>query len=1520
MSNPFYATPTTTSSGDTSPGGGAVQGVTQIDNTYDAGNPFASQAPVWQSGQNAARITKYQNEQKQDEVEAAKPTPLLTSIGSTITALPHAASQILSSTFQHPVQTGESVLGGLMDAGPAAVNVLSHVGLGMLKSIYGAAGVHSSEQPIDLPLPGQTMNEYIGNNSDVSQAENTAAKTVASYELGGAAAKGIGLGGVTVDAAGNTISRATLFSRVAGNIVGGQLITDPNATLADRTKQAAFDTAFGVVDTAARGVASSLKASKLATEAVSEAKNTVMNSAISSFEDASNPAHNPEVAGQLRDFLNSKAFDSSRNMVDFETKLQGALGDNFNDATVQKALQPIIDAGHQQVAKAVGVNAPTPPPKRFSPADLVGNLDEAKTKLDATPREPAKVKYVASDNLGKDEYGNKRMAQTQVDTRTGNAVISYDRSLDANPAAKKIVIDHEQGHILDKQLNGGNNISSSFGNYQGNKADLDAALGDFAKKTGNGVAETAANLKNDIGVLSGRPDDPVNEQFADAVAAYRNDPAAAFDKAPTFAKLMNYVPQDASISEHSTSMESLKQESPIAGKQVADGIKEGEKAVDTHVESRGDIVSVNGKHYQLSGDSLKKYTDAKAAYDESTAKLRETVQNGSGSSAEYAAKRLKAEGMQFSALKRELTGDLTTTEIENKVRKEQTNYSGKNVKVEINGKQVDGTIVGTPAYGNIKVRLNEGTIGDGSVVTVKTSSITDSRSFKNIRDQVTARPESKEYSPYKAAGEELAAEKTAEAEGKPAPKPKTPTAPKIASTGLDTGKRIEGKLSFNPDKINAPQDVETLFNKMEAENGSFSEQRVSKSNEDIKNLSRLVGLKPEDLINAKPGSIANAETLTAARQLVLNKAQAFADNLRGININTASDAQLAALKDDYARLTAMQQTVAGLRSEAANTLRSLSLEVQPGEDFTLKQSFQALKDFGASQGWDTSAFASKVGGDMQKTLPQKIAGGALKTWYASILSGPATYLRHFTGVEANQFVDILSKGFNPKTMAELPTSLTTAFKSVPDAIEEFKKTFKVGDENPNFDEIKNEPVFSGKGAIAKNANLAIEFTGRTMTALASGYRKIASSVEGASLKVASPAMTEDVSDALSKAYADQINYLDDPKGFISQRLMAGAKAMTQGAYNPLKLIFPFTRVVTNIIDRQFDYIPGTSAIRAFNIDGGLSEQTAKIMTKYGLTSEADSNAIFQRLKNQQIGRMTMGMAFTVPAAIAAHAGLISGSGPSDYNQKTELEQTGWRPDSVKIGNTWVPSSFLGPLGGILLMAGNISDAAQYDKTIDSNDYTGIVSKGLLGWGQSQLSKSFLSGASNLLGALSDPSKAATYFKNLGAELLPIPKAATFAVGAVKTAQGDDYQYQTGGVVDKIRAELGLTGTLGGTVLALDPSTDAFGRPLKADLIYGLEPSVSKADGVDSYLQANDIVITIPSKGTKYTDPATGKKISMTPSQYNKYVTESGKLIYQNLAAMIPDLQGEDIDSQRSDIRSMLDDIRGTTRDQILSSK
>lgn len=136
-------------------------------------------------------------------------------IKSTTLSLGQAAKQVTNQAIQHPIATGQAVLGGLADVGPTIINTLS--------SIVGIKG--------RLPLAGETINNYIGNDSDVEKAIQEASKLFASYELGGAAIKPLGL--------------SKTATSVLGNVAGGQITTTATNNK-DRAKQAVFDALFAL--------------------------------------------------------------------------------------------------------------------------------------------------------------------------------------------------------------------------------------------------------------------------------------------------------------------------------------------------------------------------------------------------------------------------------------------------------------------------------------------------------------------------------------------------------------------------------------------------------------------------------------------------------------------------------------------------------------------------------------------------------------------------------------------------------------------------------------------------------------------------------------------------------------------------------------------------------------------------------------------------------------------------------------------------------------------------------------------------------------------------------------------------------------------------------------------------------------------------------------------------------------------------------------------------------------------------
>ena len=62
------------------------------------------------------------------------------------------------------------------------------------------------------------------------------------------------------------------------------------------------------------------------------------------------------------------------------------------------------------------------------------------------------------------------------------------------------------------------------------------------------------------------------------------------------------------------------------------------------------------------------------------------------------------------------------------------------------------------------------------------------------------------------------------------------------------------------------------------------------------------------------------------------------------------------------------------------------------------------------------------------------------------------------------------------------------------------------------------------------------------------------------------------------------------------------------------------------------------------------------------------------------------------AATMAYGGLITGQGPSDPKLRTQLEATGWKPYSLRVGNTYVGINRLEPVGMLFTLAADYVDA------------------------------------------------------------------------------------------------------------------------------------------------------------------------------------------------------------------------------------
>lgn len=1506
------------------------------------------------------------------------------------------AKGVVEDVKNDPVGAATAVPIGLFDAGSKALNSTANAGQDVLdwitkKATFGKVDP-SKNGRLKVPVFSEQLKEFTDLDSsaqyggytprpdqetDTAKALRDSATNVAGYEMGNALSK---IGGIA----------SGVVQRTLGNIIGGQIMSEADS-LEERGKQALFDGVFG-----------------LATEG----------------------------AGKVI----SKGY---------------------------KAFTPRGPA-----AKAV---------EAVEPGAVAAETKAAKTALKpgevtARPDAPAdmKIVYKPKANLGKDLNGNTRLAITEFDNETGQAIVYYRKGLEKKPQLLQQTLEHEYGHAVDKFAGGGSNISSRLKNYPGNKVSLDETFATYAAETGKNTEQLSNDIAEEILRLSQGHGSNSGEQFAEAIRALRANADTAEQLAPTLSGFLQHVKvQDVLPTPRYTTHSLTEKALQVATKEkvLADVLPKASEAVryekipertvlkGTEAKPLAGVRPENIVHFnqgkqprvtlivptkdkelitiasrmeslkatnaekaaaraelrRIAADQgvseVEARAAAKAAYEHYKAMAREVrakegavIYNSIGKeTADRAAKQATKSTLAQISLKQtakapiqnktlqpvaqvvqqlrspilkkygEIVIDLANkgdaaslqslkeqlTETLQKVPKESNTAAEANALIN----QIDTAIKaagevkapkpgeqpqGVKVYDDNRIVLDaapeqkEGTVR--IFVTnkaLKEGQYVDTDLERQVTRGTANEPKIVADIPYDKADEflvpaeggraevgelkltkdlpdEYVVYKTGEPDNvartevtKKAAKEKSVTPGEkpaqsavIAETGLDTKKRVTTE-SYNPAKINAPEEVDELFAKLSEGDNNFATQRISKSDEDIRDLSRMVGLTEEQLLNAAPGSIANAETVTAARQLVLDKAAELSNSIKEINPNTATPAQLKEFRDKLLQLTAMQKAVAGFRTEASNVFRSLKLELRPGENATLQELMGELQKSGLAGEADLSIFSNKVAKQMEMSKLRRVGEGALSTWYASILSGPKTTVRNVLSTGSNLITELAAAAGNPKRWREIPSMTSGLLRGLQQGWGEAKAVLKgQADTTTKFmDTTKGalEPeVFTGKW---RTYGQVVESVGRFLNAQDTLLKAGAREMERAALKVANPEISDALSDAISRAYGERTVYHGKPTG----RFIGAARDSVQvlrRKFPESKVIIPFVDTVANVLDRQFDYIPIFSALRLR--ESTILRQVDNIAQEFNITGAAEKKVLAQRLRDQQLGRMVLGTAVAGAGISLAAQGKLSGNGPTSIAERQQLMAQGWRPNSIKIGDKWVPYTYFGPLAGLLSMAGNVHDKTYYDKA-PNKDIQTLITKGMVGWVQTQLQQSFLSGTADLIevaNGLKDPQ---AYVNGLVSGLVPVPKLYTQSREILQNLSGDAQQYDARTLSDKIRLNLGITGNL-------QPRLDAMGKPVKSDLIYGVTPGTESNDPVLEFLNGQQIVVSKPSLNQQYS--VDGKKQALTPEQYTRYVKEAGQEIYDAINSDLTYLADLDPDEAKKEVQKLVDRIRDDKRDEI----
>jgi len=176
----------------------------------------------------------------------------------------------------------------------------------------------------------------------------------------------------------------------------------------------------------------------------------------------------------------------------------------------------------------------------------------------------------------------------------------------------------------------------------------------------------------------------------------------------------------------------------------------------------------------------------------------------------------------------------------------------------------------------------------------------------------------------------------------------------------------------------------------------------------------------------------------------------------------------------------------------------------------------------------------------------------------------------------------------------------------------------------------------------------------------------------------------------------------------------------------LRLVLPFVRTPTNILKYAFERTPGIAVLR---------EERQRLF--------ADLTSGDPLRRSQAVGKMmtSIAVAGVFVDTIFNNRDRITGGGPGDEKKKQALMATGWRPYSIKIGDTYYSYQRLDPLATLLGVGADLVEVGLNDpKAFDESGVERTFLALTLSITRNATNKSYLAGIQNFTDALSDPDR------------------------------------------------------------------------------------------------------------------------------------------------------------------------------------
>lgn len=682
--------------------------------------------------------------------------------------------------------------------------------------------------------------------------------------------------------------------------------------------------------------------------------------------------------------------------------------------------------------------------------------------------------------------------------------------------------------------------------------------------------------------------------------------------------------------------------------------------------------------------------------------------------------------------------------------------------------------------------------------------------------------------------------------------------------------------TFKPDIDSARRGAKTTFKQIE-----LSAQQVNAW---------------ETLKSRRVGEPLNAEQSVAARQLWATSADKLTQMAKQAAA-TGSEADLFAFRKMMATHQTIQAEVIAARTETARALASWRIPTGSGAERFMEID-NALKSSGGPELSREMAgrIAALADNGMIHELDKFVEKGAwaksrdamLEAWVNGLLSGPKTHIVNMMSNTSVVFQQMYERKAAAKIaqflgddasvqLGEAAAQYSGMMNGFRDALVYARKSFMTGEsgfglgkvELPTTKAISSEALgMSSSGFVGRTVDVlgnAINLPTRALSASDEFFKTIGYRMELHALAlrqatqeangglIEQGALKSRIAEIISNppasvrlAAIDQATYQTFTKtpGELA-KLIQKAK----GQYPALNVILPFVRTPANIMTYTFERTPLAVLQKQFRADiaaGGARRDLA-------------------------MARMATGTTIMMIGADMAMSGQITGKGPSNQAERQALERTGWQPYSLNVDGRYYAYNRLDPIGMTLGLSADMVDILANDdygveKEKNAEEVAVAVAMSIA---NNAMSKTYLSGVSDLMNAMSDPQRyGESFFQRLAGSAVP--------TGMAEVARGvDPYMREANSMVEAMMKR--TPGLSDGLPVRRNLWGDPIGYQSGMGIMYdAFSPIYSKAkkpSAIDEEILRNEMNITMPDKKTGF-DGVT-VNLEKYPGAYSRFVQLAG---------------------------------------------